>query len=1036
MNTQPTPGLYEQLLTPRLESLLRSLQSSGYVVETERLDEGEAHVFLAKAIHQVVLQALRSITGDQRLQQQLELCNRILDAIVAATDSPWDASDHLLPDLLTAILVPASGLVASPHRLQRPGIPLSQSALLVNAPRDHRIGSEIIHEIASADRIDLLCSFIKWSGFVRLREALAAHCQRGKPLRILTTAYMGATEGRALDELHAMGAEICVSYNTRRTRLHAKAWLFHRDSGFATAYIGSSNLSAAALSDGLEWNVRVSGVELPAILEKFIATFENYWHDPEFEPYTGAASRSHFDQAIRAEQNNASDQVLANLDVRPYPYQQEILDRLWVEREVHQQWRNLVVAATGTGKTVMAALDYQSVVRRLGPQRLLFIAHRAEILKQSLATFRQVLRDGQFGELYVEGKRPSEGAHVFASIQSLSHLDLTTLPPDSYDVVIIDEVHHAAASTYEAVLQHFRPRLLLGLTATPERADGKSILGWFDGRIGAELRLWEAIDRGLLSPFQYFAIHDNTDLSHLRWVNGRYDVSELDGIYTGNDARVRLIVQAISNHVADPSRMRALGFCVSVRHAEYMAAQFQRLGISAEAVTGETERNRRAGAVRDLREGRIQVLFTVDLFNEGIDIPEVDTLLFLRPTESATLFQQQLGRGLRLYNGKECLTVLDFVGQTHPRFRFDLHLRALTGTTLRGLYEQIAGDFPYLPSGCAIHLDRVAKEIVLDNLRQAVTNNRHSLVQELRRLGPAITLASFLHETKIELEIIYRGGRSWTDLCRSAGMPMAAAGPQEAQLARAMNRLLHLDDPNRLRLYQAKLAAAHPPALATSAAERRQLAMLAVTLFGPDAVTDPEGAFARLWQHPAMLDELQQLFEVLFQRITHRPIPWRQFTNTPLQIHCHYSLDEIMAAFNDIRQDRLYRPREGVVFQADSRCNLLFVTLQKTEKDYSPSTMYEDYALSPWEFHWQSQRQTRADSISGRRHWQHHELEITPLLFVRERKKDERGVTVPYQFLGPVKYVQHQGELPMSIIWHLLEPMPIDTFRAARVAAV
>jgi hypothetical protein len=428
------------------------------------------------------------------------------------------------------------------------------------------------------------------------------------------------------------------------------------------------------------------------------------------------------------------------------------------------------------------------------------------------------------------------------------------------------------------------------------------------------------------------------------------------------------------------------------------------------------------------------VLFTVDLFNEGVDIPEVDTLLFLRPTESATLFQQQLGRGLRLHADKECLTVLDFVGQAHQRFRFDLHLRALTGTTLRGLQEQIEGDFPYLPSGCAIHLDRVAKEIVLGNLRHAVTATRASLVQELRRLGPETTLADFLREAQVELEDVYRGGRCWSDLRRSAGMPTPEPGPNEAQLARAINRLLHLDDPERLALYRSRLRADLPSPWVGSESERRQLAMFVVALFGADAMGRLEDAWQSVWQHPAIRDELRQLVEVLHGRIAHRPKPWQ--AKIPLKLHCRYSRDEIMVALDDVRNGRLNQPREGVVFQEATNYNLLFVTLQKAEKDYSPSTMYEDYALSPWEFHWQSQSQTRSDSRQGRRHWRHKEEGITPLLFVRDRKKDERGVTVPYQFLGPVTYVQHTGEQPMNIVWHLEAPMPVETFRSASVAAV
>lgn len=1027
------PGLYEQVLTEGLEEQLRKAEDLAAVLS--RLDPDEAHLFLGQHLYRLLQSALRAYPQADRLQRQLALSNQILGLLASEFPGDFSREDFVTQQLLEALFPQRSTGLHQAEPPPRPGVRLSQSELLVNARGEYRVGHELEKEIPSADRIDLLCSFIKWSGLRLLREALGAFLAAGKPLRIITTVYMGATDRRALDTLVGLGAEVKVSYDTRRTRLHAKAWLFHRDTGFSTAYIGSSNLSAAAQLDGLEWNVRVSAIDAPRILHKFEATFDTYWEDPEFVPYR-ATEEDHrrFDAATQREREPDEEETLTFFDIRPYPFQQEILERLEVERTVHDRHANLVVAATGTGKTIVAALDYRRLCEQYGTLRLLFVAHRKEILKQSRAAFRHVLRDGSFGELYVDGLRPEQGTHLFASVQSLSRLDLGDIDPGAFDVLIVDEFHHAAATTYERLLQHFRPGVLLGLTATPERADGQDVLRWFGGHIAAELRLWDAIDRGLLAPFQYFGVHDEVDLSRVRWTRGRYDDGELERLYTGDDLRVNMILQALQERVTDLRAMRALGFCVGVSHARFMADRFERAGIRALALTGETPRDERDDAIRRLRRREVNVLFTVDLFNEGVDIPEVDTVLFLRPTESATVFLQQLGRGLRLHEEKECLTVLDFIGNAHREFRFDTRYRALTGTTRRELERQLQAGFPLLPSGCTIQLDRESRQVVLDNIRQALGTRRNVLVAELRRLGPETDLAAFLQETGLDLGELYRGGRFFFDLRRAAGFDVPEAGPEEDRLGRAVGRLLHLDDPERLRFYQQVLTSP-PPIETLGEPDRRRLMMLLCSLFGAEAAGDVAGHLARLMGHGAIVEELRQLLPVLLEAVNHVPRPSHLPGDVPLFLHCSYSRDEIMAAFGDVRDGRLYQPREGVFFHEPSRCNLLFVTLRKTEKEYSPSTMYEDYALSAREFHWQSQSTTRPESTKGQRHWNHEGLGITPLLFIREARQDDRRETMPYLFLGAASYVRHEGARPMNVTWHLETPIPSDYLRLARVAS-
>ncbi|MCK5806602.1 MAG: DEAD/DEAH box helicase family protein, partial [Lentisphaeria bacterium] len=315
------------------------------------------------------------------------------------------------------------------------------------------------------------------------------------------------------------------------------------------------------------------------LLTKFQTTFEQYWNDPGFEPY----ERERFLQTSKRRRDPGRDALAHVVRLRPLPHQRAVLDALEIERSKGHT-RNLVVAATGTGKTVIAALDY---ALQPGRPRLLFVAHRDHILDQSLATFRVALRDGGFGEKLTGREKPIVGTHVFASVQSLHERRLKELAPDAFEVVIVDEFHHAAAPTYKALLEHLQPKLLLGLTATPERADGQSVLGWFDGRIAAESRLWDALDQELLSPFQYFVLHDGTDLSQVDFRRGRYDVSSLEQLYTADEHRAKQVLRALVDKVRNPRHMRALGFCVSVAHAEFMAAYFCKHDLRAEVVHGK-----------------------------------------------------------------------------------------------------------------------------------------------------------------------------------------------------------------------------------------------------------------------------------------------------------------------------------------------------------------------------------------------------------------------------------------------------------------
>jgi len=431
-------GLYERLVTAGLKARLLGFDSATTRIVTEELDAAEAHGTLARHIANLVAGVLRALPQEDRTAAQAELTNQIIRLLAA---DPIDATrNHDLvaspPEQLLAIQ-PIGNVRNDDRDLVAPLVALSASDLLVNARGEPGLAHALAHEIPSADSIDLLCAFVRWHGLRLLQDQLEAHCGAGRRLRVITTVFTGSTERKALDWLVAHGAQVKVSYDTQSTRLHAKAWLFRRASRYSTAYIGSSNLSKSALVDGVEWNVRLSQVGSPDILEKFDATFDTYWESPEYESYEATRDAARFDRAVAPQQSESLEAPLLFLDVEPWPHQREMLEKLAVERERHHRFKNLVVAATGTGKTIVAALDYKRLREQYGDLRLLFVAHRQEILKQSLGAFRQVLRSGDFGELYVDGHRADEWRHVFASIQSFAQVDLKHLDPTAFDVVIL-----------------------------------------------------------------------------------------------------------------------------------------------------------------------------------------------------------------------------------------------------------------------------------------------------------------------------------------------------------------------------------------------------------------------------------------------------------------------------------------------------------------------------------------------------------------------------------------------------------------------
>lgn len=1015
-------GLYEQLVTEGLEEALAALDPK-HRAQRADLHPEEAADRIAFHLAALVRRSVAALDIRQRAEVGARLAREVA-RLLAAESRGVDATDAMSAtgDVLRAIT--ALRPDGRPEDVLLPATPLLDTTLLTNAPGEPRIGFQLNSEVASADRIDVLMAFVRLTGIKPMLDLLRRHVDGGRPLRLLTTTYTNSTELAALEALRDLGAQIRVSYDTSSTRLHAKAWLFHRHTGFSTAYIGSSNLTYSAQVTGLEWNVRVSGARNPDVTDKFSAVFESYWQNDDFREFDAEEFRD-----LTQTRADGPQVYLSPIEIRPEPFQSRLLELIELSR-LQGHHRNLLVSATGTGKTVMAALDYQRLRKRLPRSRLLFVAHRKEILDQSLATFRHALRDAAFGELWVAGDRPTRFEHVFASIQSLSARGLDNLPPDHFDVVIIDEFHHAAAPTYKALLDHLLPRELLGLTATPERGDDEPILQWFGGRIAAELRLWDAIDQHRLVPFAYYGIADGADYRNVSWRRGRgYDPQELSELVTGDHVLARRIIANTLETVPNPEAMRALGFCVSVAHARFMAEQFNSANLPAVAVSADTPREERRQALQALVAGDVRIVFSVDLFNEGVDIPSVDTLLLLRPTDSPTVFLQQLGRGLRREPRKSLCTVLDFVGQHRKEFRIHRRYAAMLGGSRKQIERSIEDGFPYLPSGCHMQLDAVASQHVLENIRQSIPNTWPAKAQELRRVAeadPSITLENFLDQTGIELEEVYSNNRSWSDLLEAGGIATLPSGPHETALRRALGRMLHIDDAIRIDQYLDLSDAPDPPNIgALDTRSRRLFHMLATVLTetvlkGNETLQD---AADLIWAHPQVLADLRELLKVLSNRVEHVHPPLSTHPDVPLSIHARYTRREALAAF--ATGDGLKTPewREGVRWLPEAKIDLLAFTLDKTSGRFSPTTRYRDYAISPTLLHWESQSGTRESSETGQRYQNHAASGSAVLPFARLTTEDRA-----FWFLGPASYAGHEGERPMAITWRLMHELPGDLF--------
>ena len=578
---------------------------------------------------------------------------------------------------------------------------------VMTGDRDHSrfLYYQLKMSIMKAKQIDIIVSFLMESVVRMILKDLKSALDRGVSVRILTGNYLGITQPSALCLIKKeLGNRVDLRFYSEKNRsFHPKSYIFHYEN-MSEIYIGSSNLSRSALTSGIEWNYRFNSTTDKKNFQKFFDTFEDLFlnhsiiiDDEELSRYSKNWHKPAVAKDLaRYDAQGEEDDTKVEVLFQPRGAQIEALYALEDSRAEGAE-KGLVQAATGVGKTYLAAFDSAKY------EKVLFVAHREEILKQAAVSFHNVRHSDDYGFFYGKQKDIDKSV-IFASVSTLGreeYLKEEYFAPEYFDYIVIDEFHHAVNDQYRRIIEYFKPQFMLGLTATPERMDGKNIYEICDYNVPYEISLKDAINKGMLVPFHYYGIYDETDYSGLHLLRGHYDERELTEIYKNNVKRYELIYKYYMKYHSK----RALGFCCSRAHAEEMAKEFCKRGIPSVAVysnaDGEFSEDRDK-AVEQLKAQEIRVIFSVDMFNEGLDIASLDMVMFLRPTESPVVFLQQLGRGLRTYKGKEYLNVLDFIGNYEKAGKTSLLLGGRNSFEQKKAYDY--SDIEY-PDECIVDFD-------------------------------------------------------------------------------------------------------------------------------------------------------------------------------------------------------------------------------------------------------------------------------------------------------------------------------------------
>lgn len=986
-------------------------------------------------------------------------------AALAARIGPAQALLETAGTTARVTLVEAGG-----HVHLRLDPPLAAPGLLPGMPHDRPLisgGEDALHAhlrplIDRARAVDLSVSFLMTSGVRLVLPHLRDLLDRGGELRLLTGDYLGVTEPAALRLISDLeGARRLHVFQAAQIPFHPKAWMFTFAGDGGALIVGSSNLSRSALTDGIEWNLRHVDPVDPAPLLAAREAFEALLARPEVTELTPAWIDAYEARRI-APLPTASGAPIEAPETAPAPHevQAEALAALRATRS-KGYGAGLVVLATGLGKTFLAAFDSADAAR------VLFVAHREEILTQAMAAFRAVRPRARLGR-YSGEERDAEADIVFASVQTLArNAHLTRFDPRAFDYIVVDEFHHAAAATYRRIIDHFQPGFLLGVTATPDRSDGGDLLGLCEENLVYECDLWSGIDRRLLAPFHYFGVPDPVEYSQIPWRSGRFDEAALTEA-VATQARAENALEQLAKR----GGKKTIGFCVSRRHADFMADFAQARGLRAVAVHSGDTSAPRASALKALEDGDLDIVFAVDMFNEGVDVPSIDTVLMLRPTESPVIWLQQLGRGLRRSADKTHLAVIDYIGNHRiflTKFRTLFKLGAGDGA-LRLALERLTDKLIQFPVGCEVTYDLQALDILRSLIRQprdgeelaafyrdfrerhgtrpTASEVQHAgfnpgrtghagwlgFVGDMGDLSEAQRSAWIAHRALLDEIETTRMTRSYKMLVLRA-MIEAGAFPGRIALTDLVERVARLARRNPQIKADLSVDPDDAPRLRTLLMQQ-PLKILAETdwfQLGPGTfettfAADEDAALTALaselvdWRLQRYLQARDVTYDMPegtgLAEAAEGAAPAPIAPAKGLTLWQEYQRDQIAPHFGAVFNTGSWNA--GIVVLKGVRAMILLVTMDKGSM--SVGSHYADQFASPTRFVWQTQTSTRRDDMRGRiisgaePGWTIH-------LFLRKSKLRD-GRAAPFRYAGPVQFAGWEGDAPITVQCDLAEPVP------------
>ena len=928
---------------------------------------------------------------------------------------------------------------------------LVNNKLIINH-KEQNFLDELKMGLRECEKFYMSVAFINFSGLQLLLDTFKELEEMGIHGKILTSTYLNFTEPKALKRIKEFNnIDLKIFIATKEIGFHTKAYIFEQHEEYKII-IGSSNITQRALKSNIEWNVCCISKKEDSFAKEVVEEYLKLWERTEIVDDVFLEKYEALLQEIRKVEKSKEVEMRDFELIRPNEMQKRAINNLARLRQMGED-KALVVAATGTGKTYMSAFD----VVHYKPTRMLFIVHREEILRSALSTFKRLMKNkNKTMGIYTGNQKNEEADFLFATIQSMS-LHLESFSREAFDYIIIDEAHHASSPSYQKVLNYFKPHFLLGMTATPERCDGESVYEIFEHNVALEVRLHEALELELVVPFHYFGITDieqidlsDVPLNNIRELSKRLKVNE----------RVDFIIDKMTFYGHDGHKRKAIGFCAHIDHAKYMEKAFNERGIPSLCLTGENSVQEREEGIKRLESenDELEVIFTVDIFNEGVDIPSINLVLMLRPTDSPIIFIQQLGRGLRKYGEKMFLTVLDFIGNHQKAFLIAIALNGERYYDKDSLKVAVATEFGDIPGCSHIQMDRIAQERILNQLNMENFNSMKYLKEEyeefkrmnggrvayflmdyikfdgapdpLRMVNKEKTYLAFVSKMEKDNRLAFLlANESFNKVLKELSGKLPIKRPHEFAVLKYM--LSH----EELNLQEAKREISKYLVSVESETVEHALACLGQRYYDSgqlkayekcfdykDGLLTRTSGFRNLIQDKAYSVYIEDIihyglirYEKEFGEINYG-IPF-------FKLYEQYQMTDVALLSNYNKMHSAFRGSGLLTFQKDY---FLFIDLHKGE-DIKESINYKDKFISSKYFQWQTPNSTAQDSERGMNIILNKERGIRLHLFVRKYKEID-GSIQPYIYIGKGNVIRYEGQKPITVYMELEEEVPAHLY--------